>query len=252
MCHYFSSLGTVLSHACRQGNASDFNQLVARFSPDSIQKQAGTSLSELKSWVSALTHVVSGLERVHAPLVDALIQLPWTTMDDAFVRSYMGFIGMLVSARPEYLGEVLSKLVRGFTFRQSLPCFSPLVSYIDFGTLMNAESGLRATTVSEPEQGEGSSKEPLRRRQVYDRLHALLQRLLSLIPTLSTTLEPLLVRNFPHKRQDKNAQVTYIRNMLRVSTYCPELGDRILATVVDRAIQIDVSFIFLLQVLLRY
>lgn len=101
---------------------------------------------------------------------------------------------------------------------------------------------MKAVGGSDTKNGE-SSKDPMSRRLVYNRLHRLLQRLLSLIPTLSTTLEPLLVRTFPHKRQDKNAQVTYIRNMLRVSSYCPELGDRILATVVDRAIQIDVSCI---------
>lgn len=75
---------------------------------------------------------------------------------------------------------------------------------------------------------------------MYDRLHALLEHLLSLIPTLPSTLHPLLVRNFPHKRQNEMSQVTYIRNLLRVSDYCPELADKILATIVDRAIQIDV------------
>ncbi|KAG9015414.1 hypothetical protein FRB94_000018 [Tulasnella sp. JGI-2019a] len=202
-----------------QGKASDFDQLVARFSPSAITGQtASSSSTELMAWISALTHVVSGLERVHAPLVDALVALPWATMDEDVVRSYMSFLGMLVSARPEYLTGILAKIVRGFTY----------------------QSGMKAIGGYETKSGE-SSKDLISRRLVYNRLHQLLHRLLSLIPTLSTTLEPLLVRTFPHKRQDKNAQVTYIRNMLRVSSYCPEMGDRILATVVDRAIQIDVE-----------
>jgi RNA polymerase I-specific transcription initiation factor RRN3 len=81
---------------------------------------------------------------------------------------------------------------------------------------------------------------PLTRRIIYDRLHNLLRHLLSLIPTLPSTLQPLLVRNFPHKRQNQLAQTTYIRNLLRISVYCPELADKILATIIDRAIQIDV------------
>lgn len=36
--------------------------------------------------------------------------------------------------------------------------------------------------------------------------------------------------------------MTYIRNLLRVTEYCPEIADRILALVIDRATQIDVSF----------
>ncbi|KAG8856741.1 hypothetical protein FRB96_006244 [Tulasnella sp. 330] len=202
-----------------KGNATDFDQLVARFSVNALKEQAASSSNtELLVWISALTHVVSGLERVHAPLVDALIALPWTTMHEDVAISYMNFLGMLVSARPEYLTGVLTKIVRGFTY----------------------QSGMKAIGGSDNKSGE-TSKDPMSRRLVYNRLHGLLQRLLSLIPTLSTTLEPLLVRTFPHKRQEKNAQVTYIRNILRVSSYCPELGDRILATVVDRAIQIDVE-----------
>ena len=87
---------------------------------------------------------------------------------------------------------------------------------------------------------EGSSS-PLTRRVIYDRLHSLLEHLLSLIPTLPSTLQPLLVRNFPHKRQDRADQETYIRNLLRITEYCPALSDRILATIIDRAIQIDVG-----------
>jgi RNA polymerase I-specific transcription initiation factor RRN3 len=91
------------------------------------------------------------------------------------------------------------------------------------------------------EATQGTASIPLTRRTVYDRLHYLLQHILSLIPTLPSTLMPLLAQNFPHKRQKEAAQITYIRNLLRISEYCPELADKILATIVDRAIQMDVS-----------
>lgn len=42
--------------------------------------------------------------------------MPWTTMDSQFVKSYTSFIGMLVSARPEYLSLVLEKIVQGLTY----------------------------------------------------------------------------------------------------------------------------------------
>lgn len=109
--------------------------------------------------------------------------------------------------------------------------------------IASPESGLQALDVGMPE----SSSSPLTRRVVYDRLHYLMQHLLSLVPTLPSTLQPLLVRHFPHKRQSQAAQVTYIRNLLRVTEYCPELSDRILATIVDRAIQIDVRVITLIS-----
>lgn len=76
---------------------------------------------------------------------------------------------------------------------------------------------------------------------VYERYHSLLEYLFSLIPTLPTSLHPLLVRNFPHKRQERADQETYIRNLLRITEYCPALMDRILGIIIDRIIQIDVS-----------
>ena len=104
-----------------------------------------------------------------------------------------------------------------------------------------SESGLQTLDNVGPE----ASSSPWTRRVIYDRLHQLLQHLLSLVPTLSSTLQPLLIRNFPHKRQNQIAQGTYIRNILRVCSYCPEAADKILSTIVDRAIQIDASPSFL-------
>ncbi|KAH7922981.1 RNA polymerase I-specific transcription initiation factor RRN3 [Leucogyrophana mollusca] len=196
------------------GPSKDFDDLVDQFNP---KKTGGTAVptTQLRLWIIALSHVLSRLERRHSHLVEAIINLPWTTMDTAFVKSYTVFIGMLLSARPEYLSLVLSKIALGLTH----------------------QSGLQALNTGGPE----SSATPLTRRIIYDRLHYLLRHLLSLIPTLPSTLQPLLVRNFPHKRQSQVAQVTYIRNLLRVTEYCSELADRILATIIDRAIQIDVE-----------
>jgi len=159
--------------------------------------------------------------------------MPWTTLDNATVKSYTLFIGMLISARPEYLSLVLAKIAQGFTHRKQ---FSP--SYKSMPTV-SIESGLQALDSRMP----STSSAPFTRRVIYDRLHYLLQHLLTLVPTLPSTLQPLLIRNFPHKRQNQVAQTTFIRNILRVSSYCPELSDKILATIVDRAIQIDVSLI---------
>ncbi|KAJ7098804.1 RNA polymerase I-specific transcription initiation factor RRN3 [Mycena belliarum] len=192
------------------GTSDPFDELVNQFSTKTAPQPA-----QLRLWLSALSHVVSRLERSHATLVQAVVSMPWTTMDGATVKAYTVFIGMLLSARPEYLSLVLGKLTHGFTY----------------------QSGLQALDANTPE----SSSSPLTRRVIYDRLHYLLRHLLSLIPTLSSTLQPLLVRNFPHKRQSQASQSTYIRNLLRISTYCPELGDKILSTIVDRAIQIDVE-----------
>ncbi|KAF9480690.1 RNA polymerase I-specific transcription initiation factor RRN3 [Pholiota conissans] len=199
------------------GISDTFDELVSQFNgfTSSQQQPQQVDTAQIRLWLLALSHVVSRLERTHAALVDAIVNMPWTTIDSATVKSYTVFIGMLLSARPEYLSLVLSKIAQGFTY----------------------QSGILALDTNLP----STSSAPITRRIIYDRLHYLLRHILALVPTLPSTLQPLLVRHFPHKRQNQVAQTTYIRNLLRVSSYCPELADKILATIVDRAIQIDVE-----------
>ncbi|KAK2466017.1 hypothetical protein APHAL10511_001659 [Amanita phalloides] len=200
------------------GIAGPFDELVSQFNIKRISKNQSTPSyqpGQLRLWFSALSHVVSRLERTHASLVQAIVNMPWTTLDSATVKSYTSFLGNLISARPEYLSLVLSKISNGFTYHSSLHALDNV--------------------------GPEASSSPLTRRVIYDRLHGLLIHLLSLIPTLPSTLQPLLIRNFPHKRQSQVAQATYIRNLLRVSSYCPEAADKILSIIIDRAIQIDVE-----------
>lgn len=211
---YLAFINNALQQKAK-GVSEAFDELVDQFNPKRANTDTVTTSSQLRLWIIALSHVVSRLERVHSALVEAVISMPWTTMDSNFVKSYTSFVGMLVSAKPEYLTLVLGKIASGFTY----------------------QSGLQALDASMPE----TSSRPLTRRTVYDRLHYLLEHLLTLVPTLPSTLQPLLVQNFPHKRLSQAAQVTYIRNLLRITEYCPELSDRILATIIDRAIQIDVE-----------
>ncbi|KAH9943218.1 RNA polymerase I-specific transcription initiation factor RRN3 [Epithele typhae] len=201
-----------------QGQGDAFDELVDQFNPRkiaAIRPDAPSPAPQLRLWLIALSHVISRIERSHHALVQSIVNMPWTTMDTTFVRTYTNFVGMLLSARPEYLSLVLGRIAQSFTY----------------------QSGLQAVDTGMPE---GSAR-PLTRRVVYDRVHYLLRHLTSIVPTYPSTLQPLLARNFPHKRHNQIAQVTYIRNLLRVTDYCPEIADRILALVIDRAIQIDVE-----------
>lgn len=214
-----------------QGDSEDFDELVRQFSFKDSSNDAPAPAPQLRLWISALSHVVSRLERTHSALPRAIITMPWTTMDNQFTKSYTSFIGMLISARPEYLSLTLERIAQGFTYSACQP-----QTHLDLLSDVLKDSGTNTLDSTMPE----SSSSPLTRRMIYDRLHHLLRHLLALIPTLPSTLQNYLIRHFPHKRLPLAAQVTYIRNILRIAEYCPELADRILATIVDRVIQIDV------------
>lgn len=76
---------------------------------------------------------------------------------------------------------------------------------------------------------------------IYSRYHALLAHLLSLIPTLPSILQPVVLAKFPPKREAEIAHVTYLRNVLRLIEYCPAVADRVLGAVIERAITMDVE-----------
>ncbi|KAG9126040.1 hypothetical protein FRC07_005159 [Ceratobasidium sp. 392] len=198
-----------------KGNSEPFHELVSQFSSAKLVESDGSSAAQLRSWITALSHVVSSLERSHAPLVEAVLATPWATLDDAFAAAYTNFVGMLVSARPEYLAAVLGRCVQGLTY----------------------QAGAQALDRCSAE----SSSAPITRRTIYNRVHNLLSHLLGLIPTLPLALQPVLASHFPHKKLSKLAQTTYIRNLLTLSGYCPGLSDAILSLVVERAQQIDVE-----------
>ena len=122
-----SSVGVILpsvlvSDLCLslKGNPTPFNELVSQFN---IKRASGGSSvppvqpAQLRLWFSALSHVVSRLGPKHAALVQAIVNMPWTTLDSVTVRSYTMFLGNLLSARPEYLSLVLGKTAQGFTYR---------------------------------------------------------------------------------------------------------------------------------------
>ncbi|KAM0751693.1 RNA polymerase I-specific transcription initiation factor RRN3 [Meredithblackwellia eburnea MCA 4105] len=187
------------------------SSLAAPAGPSSSSPNADPASPQLKVWLDALTHVVSKLDKTHAPLVETIISLPWATLDDSFVAAYVRFIGALVSARTEWLRPVLEKCVKGFKYRSHYTASSP------------------------------AAMPTITRRILYGRLHAMFRVLMGLIPTLAPALAPLLARNLPPKRESGIAQICYIDNILSMTEYCSALTEDILTLVVERALNIDVE-----------
>jgi hypothetical protein len=52
------------------------------------------------------------------------VNMPWTTMDAAFVKSYIAFMGILVSAKTEFLSLVLASTIQRMTHHSGLNTLS--------------------------------------------------------------------------------------------------------------------------------
>lgn len=98
-----------------RGNMGGYNELLAYFLPTPMQPTV--SLPLVQPLVRTLAANVSLLAPVHGALVAAIMALPWAT-DDKFVRTFIGWAGVLVSARPEYTKEMVTMAVKGLAWRE--------------------------------------------------------------------------------------------------------------------------------------
>lgn len=100
-----------------QGDSSKYDQILRRFTAASALKEVA-STQELHLLINALSHVVSQLDRRHKTLVTAIITLQWASADASFVKSYISFMGLLLSAQSQYGKEVLERAVEGLAHRK--------------------------------------------------------------------------------------------------------------------------------------
>lgn len=91
-----------------------YEELVGQFSSTSTP----SDYSQLRRWLIALQHVVSQLGQRQSSLVESIVHMPWTTSpDESFVKSYIEFIGMLITARAEWRGIAVASVARRLTHR---------------------------------------------------------------------------------------------------------------------------------------
>ncbi|KAF2791887.1 RNA polymerase I-specific transcription initiation factor RRN3 [Melanomma pulvis-pyrius CBS 109.77] len=194
-------------HATDDNSAYDQIRSLLIFRPTSADAPV-TSL--LQKYVIALTNNVPLLDHKCSGLVHAIIECSWIARNEQFVRSYRHLLRSLLSVHPGYTSPVLNMLVNMFL---QLP--SPALRQQD-----------------DP---------PILRTRLQTRVHECLKYILRQSPMMSTFLAPILSSTFPFPTDTTKTHVQYIKNILRVSGYCPELKGEILSLVMDKLVKIDVQ-----------
>ena len=101
-----------------RGSMKSYNELLAYFLPAPLQPEPSLpAVLPLVRTIAANVNLLSPAH--HAALVTAIINLPWATGDDRFVRVFVGWAGVLVSAHPDWANEVAIMAVKGLTWRTS-------------------------------------------------------------------------------------------------------------------------------------
>ena len=194
-------------HAAGEKAAYDGLKGLFREAPTS----GGAPLSGLlQKYVIALTNNAPLLDHNCKGLVHAVIDCSWIARNEYFVRSYRNFLRSLLSVQPGYLSTVLQMLVSLF---------------------------LTAPSTTARQQDDP----PVQQVRLQSRLHDCLKLILRSTPMASTFLAPVLASTFPFSDDKARTHVQYIRNILRVTEYCPEIKGEILSLVTDKLVRIDVQ-----------
>ena len=164
----------------------------------------------LQKYVIALTNNVPVLDHNCKGLVHAVIDCSWVARNDHFVRSYRSFLRSLLSVQPGYLSTLLQMLVSMF---------------------------LAAPSTNARQQDDP----PIQAVRLQSRIHDCLKFILRSNPMASSFLAPILASTFPFSDDKARTHVQYIRNILTVSEYCPEIKGEVLSLVTDKLVRIDVQ-----------
>lgn len=101
----------------KEGNMTHYNDLLAHFLPTPTMPIV--TLPPLLPLLRAVSAHVSLLSPdIHGSLVSAIISLPWATGDEKFVRAFIGWAAVLVTAQPGWMKEVVGMGVKGLTWRE--------------------------------------------------------------------------------------------------------------------------------------
>ncbi|KAH9271394.1 hypothetical protein BASA83_006486 [Batrachochytrium salamandrivorans] len=168
------------------------------------QSEGALSPTEMCLYLRSLTLNVSRLSSGFQELIMAVLAIQWLGQENSFVHIYSQFLENLVSAHAVYVTPVAKTLVQ------------------HLGTALKVYSKSLPSIL-------------------FERIHTSLERILHLVPTGPSFLLPILTVNFPHKSQDIESQIFYVKSLLRITEYASVLRNQILSVIVEGIVQVDVA-----------
>lgn len=165
---------------------------------------------ELTQYLLALASCAPTLkEKPFRDLASAVLNCNWVGRDDRFVQAYIEFLAALASVG-SYLYEALA---------------------ITFDYFSEARRSFWSVS------GYPEVPKPVIER----RLHAALRRLLRVSPAAMRSVVAIAKSKYPITDDDKRTHATYVKNLLKIREYAPDVGRGLLNLIVEQLVDIDVS-----------
>ncbi|KAB8621931.1 hypothetical protein FH972_026040 [Carpinus fangiana] len=191
------------------GNDDEYHSIKAIFLAIPYSEDA-PSTTLLQKHLIGLSNNAASLNRGCGDLVNAIIDTQWLGQEHRTIALYVRFLGSLVSSQSGWITTILRMLVGNFA--------SPSAS-----------------------AGRTTSHTQIDRKQLYMRVHEATKYILNLVPSSSGSLASILASSFPAPTDSRKAHVEYVKNVLRLTEYAPELKADALDLITERLIKIDVQ-----------
>ncbi|KAK4629729.1 RNA polymerase I-specific transcription initiation factor rrn3 [Fulvia fulva] len=191
-----------------QQNDTQYAKLLQTLGQDGFAGDA-PSPRLLKKYIIGITERIPLLGEC-GKLVTAVLDLSWIGRDEEFVAIYTRFLVMLASTHSKFVGTMMDRLVAHF---ESLPSST----------------------------GKFPGEDPVPRSTMFSRIHSTIRRLHDASPASSKKLMSMLRHSFPTDLSSTKGYLQYQKHLLRLSDEVPELKAEIIAEIVQKLVNIDVS-----------
>ncbi|XP_071797509.1 RNA polymerase I-specific transcription initiation factor RRN3-like [Asterias amurensis] len=196
---------------CQRGSQAEYLQLLQAIANPNLDP------STLIIWIKELQKCTSSLGQEFEPLVRALLRINWSTSGPRLMKQYQLFVTHLISAQSLYLAAVLTMLAKNL-----LPSDPP-----------------PAILHSNPE--ELVAEHEAIERSKFTWVHETLGMLLHVAPATPRFLLPVLTDCFPWIKGSSYVTNGYVKNLLEITDYLPELRVKILELIVHRMTELDAN-----------
>ncbi|XP_072036976.1 RNA polymerase I-specific transcription initiation factor RRN3-like [Amphiura filiformis] len=196
----------------QQGNRREYDALLHGLQDPDIE------VSTLLLWLKDLKKCTSLITKEFEPLIRAILQVKWCNYDSKVVKAYQEVLETLVSAHTVYLTHILAALTQSLVPEQLI-----ITASMD---------------VSNP--GEEREHE-VKQKKKFIAVHKTLKMLLHIAPVTPQYLIVALGESFPWTGHSACILDGYIKNLLEIANYLPELRAKILELILHRMTELDVN-----------
>lgn len=199
----------------KQGYRKDYDWFTSRLTDPDIET------NELLTYIKEMRKCVILLDRDFEVLVGIMLKLNWASRETQLVKEYQAFVLNLVSAHTYYLRAGLRMLIRHF-----------LSNLIPPTAAVDAEDMNGTVTVDDLTKQKHDA--------MFVNVHLVLKAIIKIVPMAPKILIPLLSELVPFINKDVYIHQCYVKNLLQITQYLPNIRQKIMEIIVDILLKFDV------------